>query len=166
MFEIIGRSEKVAFYGVKGHDETVTYHRMKGFTEISTSKNAVEYSRRYVDEAFERTDVVGYSSSISYKFDELKGDPVHEDLVSIEENELTGKGAICDIVIVYLNREGDTEGQFEARKRSFTVVPDSSGDSTEAMTHSGSFKVNGDTVLGHATTTDGWQTAIFAEDTE
>lgn len=158
---VVSRSDKVAFYGIADTDGKVTYHRMRGFTEISTSKNPKEYSRQYVDETTERTDVIGYATSIGYNFDEIEGNEVHSDLVKIEEDELVGSAAVREILIVYLNREAAAEGTFEARKRSFAVVPDSSGDSTDAMTHSGTFKANGETVVGTATTTDGWQTATF-----
>lgn len=63
------RSDKVAFIGIAGSDGSVIYHRMTNFTEFSQSKNAIEYSRQYVDEDFERSDVVGYAPSISYQFD-------------------------------------------------------------------------------------------------
>lgn len=43
-----------------------TYTRMTGFTSMSESKNSTEYSRQYVDEASERSDVVGYSPSNDY----------------------------------------------------------------------------------------------------
>lgn len=158
------RSDVVAFYGVKGTENTVTYHRMKGFTELSTSLNPKEYTRQYVDEDFERTDITGYGRSISYNMDELTDDPVQLDLVAIEDNELTGTGAVREIIMVYLNKEvSGSEGTYEARKRCFTVVPDSSGDSLDAMTHSGTLKANGDVVIGTATSTDEWQTATFKE---
>ena len=44
--KLVQRADKVAFYGVKGEGDAVTYHRMKGFTDISTSKNPKEYSRK------------------------------------------------------------------------------------------------------------------------
>ena len=48
---LMKRSDKVAFYGIKAAEgDTYTYHRMQGFTDISTSKNPIEYSRQYVDE--------------------------------------------------------------------------------------------------------------------
>ena len=58
------RSDIVAFYGIED-----TFHRMRGFTEGSISKNPKEYSRQYIDEDGEQTDVVGYSPSMSYAFD-------------------------------------------------------------------------------------------------
>lgn len=166
-FDLTKRSDVVAFYGIKGSANTVTYHRMKGFTEISTSLNPKEYTRQYVDEDFERTDVTGYGRSISYAMDELTDDPVQKDLISVEEDELTGSAAVREIVMVYLNKPvSGGEGAYEARKRSFTVIPDSSGDSLDAMTHSGTLRANGDMVIGKATTTDEWQTMTFTEDTE
>ena len=58
---LVPRSQKVLFYGVPAASgDTTTYHRMKGFTDVSTSKNAKEYTRQYVDELFEQTDVTGY----------------------------------------------------------------------------------------------------------
>ncbi|MBQ4086997.1 MAG: hypothetical protein IJC78_01975 [Clostridia bacterium] len=166
-FDVVQRHEKVAFFGVAGEGDTVTYHRMRGFTEMSNSKNPVEYSRRYVDEAFERTDVTGYSPSLSYKFDEIQGDSVHADLIAIEDNEMIGSSAIRDIVIVDMTKEvADKAGTYTARKRSFTVIPDSSGDSTDAMTHSGTFRANGESVVGTCETSDGWQTMTFTAASE
>lgn len=166
VLDIVGRHEKVAFFGVKGEGETVTYHRMQGFTELSTSKNPKEYSRQYVDEEFERTDVVGYSTSISYNFDEVAGNPIHDEFVLIEEEEVVGANAIRDILIVDLSKAGDTEGTFSATMRSFSVIPDASGDSTDAYTHSGTLRANGEKVFGTATTTDGWKTAVFTANEE
>lgn len=163
-FDVARRSDVVAFYGVKGEGDAVTYKRMQGFTEISISKNPKEYSRQYVDEDAERTDITGYAPEMSYNFDEVTGNEVHSDLIKIEDDELIGSGAVRDIVMVYLNREAKTPGSFEARKRSFTVVPDSSGDSTDAMTHSGTFRANGGIIKGTATTSDKWITLTFTED--
>jgi hypothetical protein len=56
---MVQRADKVAYLGIKGTGDTFTYHRMKGFTEMSVSKNPKEYNRQYVDEAFEETDVTG-----------------------------------------------------------------------------------------------------------
>ena len=64
---MIKRSEKLAFMEVTEGEGTV-YKRMTGFTEFSLSKNPKEYSRKYIDEDMERSEVVGYSPAISYKF--------------------------------------------------------------------------------------------------
>ena len=92
---LVPRSKKVLFYGVPAASgDTTTYHRMKGFTDVSTSKNAKEYTRQYVDELFEQTDVTGYSPSTSYGFDQYAGDPVHADIVKITDDELIGSNAV------------------------------------------------------------------------
>ena len=134
---IAKRSSKVAFYGVST-DDGVVYHRMSGFTEFATSKNPIEYSRQYVDEEMEVTDVVGYAPSVSYEFDLFDDNPVHKDMAAIADK----KAAI---------------------KREFSVIPDGEGASMDAYTYSGSLKVKGEKVFGTAESTDGWKTCVFTE---
>lgn len=158
---LMKRSDKVAFYGIKATEgNTYTYHRMQGFTDMSTSKNPIEYSRQYVDEDFEQADVVGYSPSIAYGFDQFAGNAVHEDIAKISDDELLGTDAIRPIVLVDLTKASGVN----AVKRDFAVIPDSEGDSTDAYTYSGNLKVKGDKIKGTATSADGWQTITFAEE--
>lgn len=149
--KLVKRHQKVAYYGVPaaGGSGTATFHRMQKFTSLSTSKNAKEYSRQYVDEAFEESDVTGYSPSISYAFDQHKGNPVHDDIVDITDSEKTGDDAVREIVLVDLTAE--TAGKYTARKRSVAVVPDSEGDSTDAYTYAGAFKTKSESIKGTAT---------------
>ena len=163
MSEVVKRSDKVAFYGVT-NGETGAYHRMKGFTDISISRNPKEYSRQYVDEEFERTDVVGYATSMSYGFDQHIGDAVHEDIAAVHDSELLGTDAVRSIIIVDFTKKGSTDKTFVARKRDFAVIPDGEGDSMDAYTYSGTLKTAGDTVVGTAATEDDWETCTFTED--
>lgn len=155
------RSSKVAFIGVAGSGEnasSVTYRRMTNFTEFSQSKNAIEYSRQYVDEDFERSDVVGYAPSVSYNFDYDGSNAGHKVIVDITDGERIGDAAIVSIVVVDV--EASTNN---AVHREFTVIPDSEGDDTNAYTYSGTLKANGPAVHGTATSSDSWQTATFTE---
>ena len=157
---LVGRSDKVAFYGVTV-DSTTTYHRMSGFTEMSVSKNAKEYSRQYVDEAFEQTDVTGYSPSISYAFDQYSDNAVHTDLAAVADNEKVGSAAVREIIIVDMTAAGTAAGSQKAQKRSFAVVPDAEGGSADAYTYSGTFRAKSTVVMGTATSADGWETVTF-----
>jgi len=147
---MIKRSDKKTFYGIPGADGKVTFTRMKYFTEISISKNPKGYSRQYVDEAEERTDVVGYSPSMSYNFDDYEGDAVLEDIVDITNNELLGTEAQREVVMVDFSRPVDETGGYEAIKRTFAVIADSEGDSTDAYTYSGTLKTVSSKVVGVA----------------
>ncbi|MBR5808749.1 MAG: hypothetical protein IKY39_01410 [Clostridia bacterium] len=60
---MVKRSEKVAFMQVVDGDKAV-YKRMTGFTEFAVSKNPKEYSRKYIDEDIERSEVIAYSTAI------------------------------------------------------------------------------------------------------
>lgn len=78
---LVGRHKRVAFMDADGSGKTFT--RMTGFTSLSDGKNSTEYSRQYVDEASERSDVVGYAPAIDYEFDRYTNDPVHEKIAAI-----------------------------------------------------------------------------------
>lgn len=149
---LVKRSDKKAFWGIPAAESngTPTFTRMKGFTELSGSKNPTEYSRQYVDETFESTDVTGYSPSWGFTFDEFTGDLVLEDIVSILDGEIVGTAAQRDIVFVNFTKPV-TGGGYEAVKRTFAIIGDSEGDSTDAYTYSGNLRVVGEAECGVAT---------------
>ena len=151
--KLVGRHKRVAFMDVAGDGKT--YTRMTGFTSMSESKNASEYSRHYVDEESERTDVVGYAPSNDYEFDRYTNDLVQQKIAEITDDELLGSDAQVSIVVVDLfDIKADTPNTCVARKRDWSVVPDNSGDGTDALIYKGSLKANGEKIKGTATTTD------------
>ncbi len=153
---IVARHKKLAFFGVIGSDGTEKFLRMPKFTQLSQNKNPSEYSRQYVDEPFQETDITGYSPSISYAFDLHRNCEVQKDIVSITDNELIGDDAVRNIVIV------DVE-EGTAIKRAYAVIPSTEGDNINIYTYSGTFKCKGEKILGTATSTDDWQTITFTE---
>lgn len=158
MEKLVTRNKKVAFMDVS----TTTipnFQRMRKFTEISKSKNAQEYSRTYVDEDGEVTDVTGYSEEISYAFDQYEGNLVHQKLVNITDEELKGDEALVNILIIDFTQP--VEGGYKARLRTYTTVPDTEGDATEAYTYSGTFKKNSLMTKGIATLNADKTTATF-----
>lgn len=163
--KLIGRSKRLAFMNTSTTSGSPTFKRMTGFTSMSEGKEPVEYSRQYVDEDTERTDVVGYATSIDYEFDMYTNDPVAERLAEIADNEILGTDAQVDIVIVDLFTE-ESGGTCKARKRTYSVIPDTSGDGTDALIYSGSFKAASEITEGTCTTEDKWQTCSFAEKSE
>ena len=158
--KLVKRHQKLAYYGVVGESATV-YHRMHGFTDLAKSSNPEEYNRRYVDEEHERSDVVGYSPSFSYGFDQFEDNAVHADIAKIADEELTGDEAVREIIIVDMTQDGTAENSKKAVKREFSVIPDSEGDTTDAYTYSGTLKVYGKKVAGTATSADDWETITF-----
>ena len=159
---LVKRSDKLAFYSVNTGDAE-SFKRMTGFTEMSVSKNPKEYTRQYIDEEFEQSDVVGYSPSIAFTFDSYSDNDVHTDIMKIADEELTGSDAVREIIIVDTTNGNETSG-YKAIKRQFAVIPDSEGSGTEAYRCSGSFKVKGDKVFGTAVSSDNWETCTFTED--
>ena len=157
---LVTRPKKLAFYEVYRN----VFHRMEGFTDLSYSQNPKEYSRQYVDEEFERTDIVGYAPSISYSFDRYTNNEVLTDIVKITENEYVGDLMKRRIVTVDLS--GIDVGDGNAKMREYSVIPDTNGDTTDCLTYSGNFKARGALVDCFATSDDDWQTIHVTEKTE
>lgn len=158
---LVKRSDKVSFLGCIDNG-TETFNRMRGFTSLSGSKNPSEYSRQYVDEEFETTDVTGYSPSLDFAFDEYTEDEVHNELVAILDGEKTGTEARRNIVTVDFSKPV-TGGGYEAVKREFAIIGDSEGDSTDAYTYSGTFRSTGSRIEGTATVNSDGSVATFTE---
>ena len=158
MEKLVKRSGKVAFMDVSTTSIAI-FLRMTKFTEISKSKNPTEYSRTYVDEDGEVTDVTGYSEEISYAFDLYQGNLVHQKLVDITDNEKTGNDALVKILQVDFSKPID-DG-YEARLRTYSTVPDAEGDSTDAYTYSGAFRKNSGFTIGKAVVSKDGKTATF-----
>ena len=153
--QVYNRADIVNFMKVEE-----TFNRMQGFTDAGKSMNSSTYDRRYVDEKIERSDVIAYAPEIAYSFDRMVGNAVHEKIVAIHNGELVGQ--TVEIVTVNFNEAGETEGSFKARKRTYSVIPDSEGNSTDAYTYSGAFRASGEIVEGEATSDDEWTTCTFA----
>ena len=158
--KLVNRHDKVAYYGVTDADGSVVYHRMCGFTKMDTSKNPVEYSRRYIDESFEQTDVVAFSPSISFAFDRYSGNPVHEDIVKLSDNEILGTDAVRSIIIADISTK-DENSECSAVMRDFSVMVENEGNSTDAYTLSGTMSTKGEKVFGKAKLSEDAQTLTF-----
>lgn len=160
--KLVTRDKKVAFMGV-GKANAETFTRMTKFTSMSKSSNPVEYSRTYVDEASERSDVTGYAPSISYGFDQYENNTVHQDIIGITEGEAVGDDAIRTILIVdFTQPVGDSgSNKYKAIKRNYSVIPDSDGGDDSAYTYSGNFKSSGDKAEVTVTSSDNWQTCTI-----
>ncbi|MDE5770678.1 MAG: hypothetical protein K2I06_03460 [Ruminococcus sp.] len=148
---LVTRPKKLAFWQLPNG----SFQRMEGFTDLSYSQNPKEYSRQYVDEEFERTDIVGYAPSISYSFDRYTGNEVLADIVKITENEYIGDLMKRTIVTVDLSTSGAVS---PAKMRDYAIIPDTNGDTTDCLTYSGNFKAKGLLIDCTATSNDDWQT--------
>lgn len=120
----------------------------EGFTSFPEAKNPKEYTRKYINYKTEKTDVIGYSPSVSYSCDTIYGDPVVQEIVSITDNELVGNDAHRDIVSVNCWEETETAGTYKAFKRTYAVIPGNKGDGTDALIYTGTMKAVSDLIVG------------------
>lgn len=162
---IVQRSKRVAFMNTSEAEDSSKFERMTNFTTMTSSKNPKEYSRQYVDEDAERSDVVGYAPSIEFSYDRHTNTPVHEKLSEIHDRELLGNEAHVEIISVDLFAEASAD-KYPAIKRTYAVIPDTDGDGTDALIYSGTFKSVSELEEGFATSADGWKTATYEKKSE
>ena len=144
---LVMRADRKMFMGVGEGSQTI--HRMRGFSSLSESKNPVEYTRKYVDEKFETTDVTGVSPSYDFTFDMMTPNAVLDDLAGIIDGEKLGTDAVRTFYCVDFHKEVD--GGFYCVKRDFAVIGSAVGDGTDALTYSGTLRVKTAAVEGVAT---------------
>lgn len=137
----------------------------EGFTSLSEAKNPKEYSRQYVHERTERTDVVGYAPAISYSVDIYTNNPVIKKIRDVTDQELIGTDAQVEIVTAeHFGDAAVDETALTAYKRTYAIIPDAKGDGTEALVYTGTFKAVGDIVKGKFNAKDG--SMAFTPDTD
>lgn len=136
---LVMRSGRVAFMELASGTKD-EFERMTHFTQMNKTMNPQEYSRNYVDVPSEITDVTGYSPNIEYAFDRYTGDHVQDDIVSVYDEEKTGTDAVRRILVV--DMKSGVNGIYDALMRSYSIIPDTEGDGTDAYTYSGSFVSN------------------------
>ena len=150
---MILRSKKIPFLATEfsSDGKGSKFARMTNFTEFNVSKNPKEHSSKYIDEDFERSEIVAYATSANYKFDYEPDTVVHQKLAQVADEELTGDAAKVTIAIVdMLNGSEVASGNvYPCRVREFSAVPSSEGDDSDIYTYSGTFKAVGATTLGY-----------------
>lgn len=150
---LVTRAKRVAFMDTDDTGSSPKLERMTGFTTLTTAKNPKEYSRQYVDEESERTDVTGYAPALEYSFDRYTENLVHDKICGIHDGELIGSAAQVDIVVVDLFKKSTTGDKYYATKRKYAVIPDGDGDGYDALVYSGSFKSVSEIEEGYVTFT-------------
>lgn len=162
--KLVRRSQRVAFYGIPGAGGEITnYNRMEHFTALSEGKNPVTYERQYVDKDTSDSDVTGYGTTLSYGFDHHSGDNVLKDLAMVQDDELKGETRTIVVVDLFDKGESKTDGEYVARKRDYSILPDASGDGTDALQYSGTFAVKTEIVKGYAKVSADGKTCTFSE---
>lgn len=145
---LIKRAELRSFMELNPSGSALTYFLIgEGFTNLAESKNAQEYSRQYIHEYTERTDVVGYAPSLAYSVDAHTNNPVIKKIMEVTDKELTGSDAVVPVVAVNTFEEVET-GKCKAYKRNYSIIPDGKGDGTDALVYTGTMHAVGDPVEG------------------
>lgn len=144
--ELVLRYQWESYMGCTSGQTTVNHLIGEGFTAFPKALNPKEYTRKYISDKTERTDVIGYAPSIGYSCDAIPDDPVVAEIMTITDNEVTGTDTHRDIISV--NRWTENNSVCDAWKRTYAVIPDNKGDGTDALVYTGTLKAVSDLVKG------------------
>ena len=153
---MLSRNKKMAFIEVFDGEGGSFFERLTGFTEFTVSLNPKEYSRKYVDEVNERSEVVAYQPTISYKFDREEGNTAQQVFVDAADFECVGDEATVKIAVVDMTQSNGSG--VEVVLRDYIIVPDSEGDDINMYSYSGTLKACGNKERRRAASTDEWKT--------
>ena len=151
---LIMRYQWAAYMGILSGSspQTETFNLIgEGFTSFPESKNPKEYTRKYVSDKTERSDVIGYAPSIAYSCDTISDDPVVQEIVKITDGELIGDDTHRTVISVNLWEpvgSGSSSTSYKAYKRTYAIIPGNKGDGTDALIYSGTMKAVSDVVEG------------------
>jgi hypothetical protein len=158
---MLNRNVKMAYVRTE-EDHKSIYKKLTGFTEFAVSYNAKEYSRKYIDEKNEKTEVVAYQPSISYSFDKDEYNISQIPFIRAADMEYTGFDARTEIIIVDF-MTGDLDGM-RAFYREYVIIPDTEGDDANVYTYSGTLRAFGEKYEVNVSSDDGWDTLRILED--
>lgn len=145
---LLMRYQWESYMGIIGEGASETFSLIgEGFTSFPESKGAKEYTRKYICDKTERSDVIGYAPSRAYSCDAISDNPVCQEIMKITDDEHVGEDAQRTIVAVntWETAEG---GGYVAYKRVYAIVPDTKGDGTDALVYSGTMKAVSDLIKG------------------
>ena len=95
------------------------FEKLEGFSELGFESGAQSYVRKYFSAREKAVDIAESLPVIKYKFDRLKNNAVHQEIVKITDDRLVGEDAVKCFVFVDFSDE--SEGMYSATKQCFAV---------------------------------------------
>lgn len=163
---IRSRATEADFYKIS--KEATSFQFMgTGFTGINEKPNGQTSEKRYVCDSSTTTTINKYNWNSEVTADQIANDAVIEDIVSIGKELKIGEEAEREYLKVDLDRPGQTEKTYYARKFKVAVQITEYPDNDGELQVNATFLGLGDPVIGTATITDATSsspaTATFAE---
>lgn len=138
-----------------------SFLKMEGFSKLDSSSGVESYTRKYLSAEQKSTDITGTQEKISYTFDRMKNNCVHDVLALIADGGKTGESCNQEIVLVDFSEQQD--GKFHAVKQRFAVLCKDKRPENGFLDYSGEFVANGEKIFGYVTLSDDCKTVEFTE---
>ena len=139
MNHLVMRNAYLAFMNVEENPDMPGQYRLvgEGFRKLSQVKEPSEYTRRFVNESTDTTDIIKYNAEIAYEIDVFSDDPCVRRIVHITDGERRGQKARTDIITLFTEDVVALPYVCKASKRRYAIVPDRIGDDISVLQTSG-----------------------------
>lgn len=121
--------------------------KLEGFSKLDFNSGAQSYIRQYFSAHNRQTDITGGVPEISYTFDRMKNNVVHDCLAEISDLGSCGRDAVKNFILVDFSKED--EGKYFAVKQSFTVKCTDKRPESGFLDYSGKLIARGTLKRGH-----------------
>lgn len=136
-----------AFMNVSG-----SFLKLEGFSKLDFNTGGESYTRKYFSGDAICVDIADTAAEISYTFDRMKNNKVHDEIALISDLGKSGKSCIKEIVLVDFSKEN--EGNFEAVKQCFAIKCADKRPENGFLDYSGKMLATGEKSLGYVTLND------------
>ena len=150
MNHLLMRNAYLAFMNIEEDEDLPGRYSLvgEGFKKLSQVKEPTEYTRRFVNESTDTTDIIKYNAEIAYEIDVFSGDPCVQRIVNITDEERRGKKARTDIITLFTEDIVAPPFVCKATKRKYTIIPDRIADDVSVLQATGKMVAMNDKIGG------------------
>lgn len=137
-----------------GKGETGEYVLMgAGFTDLTENPTAQIATKKYVSDKSATKSIIGYDWTTVFTTDQIRDEKAVSFICEIGEMQKIGADCETDYIIVDLDKKGQVDGEFEARKFRVAIEVAAFASAEGEMTANGNLLGVGDLVVGTFNTT-------------
>lgn len=147
MSGIRNRVDQASYLEVPGAQKTYEFMGT-GFKDLDESPGAQTSSKKYINNKSATKSIIGYDWSSSFSLDQIRSEKALDFICKIGEEHLTGADAETNYVMVSLDKKGQNDNEFYARKIAVAIEVASFENNDGEMGASGNLLGIGDIEIG------------------
>lgn len=147
---LVMRSSVLAFMNIQKDPLQLPRYSLigDGFTRLVNNKAPTEYTRKFVNQRTETTDIIKYQTEILYEIDVLSNNEVIRRILDITDGEWRTGAAMTDVVTVWTDEIVARPMVCAASRRQYKIIPTTIGDDIQTLRTTGKMVAQGEAEKG------------------